>query len=37
MKQAFESIVRIAGRYASEMSPQEEIDVDAILAEKAEA
>jgi MoxR-like ATPase len=37
MKQAIESIVRIAGRYASEMSPQEEIDVDAILAEKAEA
>jgi MoxR-like ATPase len=37
MKQAFESIVRIAGRYASEMSSQEEIDIDAILAEKAEA
>ena len=37
MKQAFESIVRIAGRYASEMSPQDEADVDLILAEKAEA
>jgi MoxR-like ATPase len=37
MKQAFESIVRIAGRYASEMSSQEEIDIDAILVEKAEA
>jgi MoxR-like ATPase len=36
MKQAFESIVRIAGRYASEMSPQEETDIDAILSEKAE-
>jgi MoxR-like ATPase len=37
MKQAFESIVRIAGRHASEMSPEDEPDVDAILAEKAEA
>jgi MoxR-like ATPase len=37
MKQAFESIVRIAGRYASEMSPQDEADVGLILAEKAEA
>jgi MoxR-like ATPase len=35
MKQAFESIVRIAGRYASEMSPEVETDIDAILAEKA--
>jgi MoxR-like ATPase len=37
MKQAFESIVRIAGRYASEMSPLDEPDLDAILAEKVEA
>lgn len=37
MKQAFESIVRIAGRYASEMSPEDEAGVDATLAEKAEA
>jgi MoxR-like ATPase len=36
MKQAFESIVRIAGRYASEMSPEEEPDLDAILTERAE-
>jgi len=35
MKQAFESIVRIAGRYALEMSPHDEADL--ILAEKAEA
>ena len=34
MKQAFESIVRIAGRYASEMSAEEETDLDAILAEQ---
>ena len=37
MKQAFESIVRIAGRYASEMPPADEVDLDATLAEKAEA
>jgi hypothetical protein len=37
MKQAFESIVRIAGRYASEISPEEEPDLDAILVERAEA
>jgi len=37
MKQAFESIVRIAGRYASEISPEEESDLDAIFEEKAEA
>jgi MoxR-like ATPase len=37
MKQAFESIVRIAGRYASEMSPEEESDLNAIFEEKAEA
>jgi MoxR-like ATPase len=37
MKQAFESIVRIAGRYASEMSPQDEPGLEAILAEKVEA
>ena len=37
MKQAFESIVRIAGRYASEMSPQNELNIGAILAEKVEA
>jgi MoxR-like ATPase len=36
MKQAFESIVRIAGRYASELSPGEENDRDAVLAETAE-
>src|SRR6266567_5298324 len=36
MKQAFESIVRIAGRYASEISPEEESDLDAIFEEKAE-
>jgi MoxR-like ATPase len=30
MKQAFESIVRIAGRYALEMSPEEEADIDAL-------
>src|SRR5258708_5819013 len=37
MKQAFESIVRIAGRYASEMSPEEATDIEAIFAGKAEA
>jgi MoxR-like ATPase len=37
MKQAFESIVRIAGRYASEMSPEEATDVAATFGEKAEA
>jgi MoxR-like ATPase len=37
MKQAFESIVRIAGRYASEVSHEEASDVAAIHAEKAEA
>ena len=37
MKQAFESIVRIAGRYASEMSPEEATDVAAVFEEKAEA
>ena len=37
MKQAFESIVRIAGRHASEMSPQEETDIDAVPAERVEA
>src|ERR1700692_4671342 len=36
MKQAFESIVRIAGRYASEISPEEEPDIEAIFEEKAE-
>jgi MoxR-like ATPase len=36
MKQAFESIVRIAGRYASEISPEEEPDLDAVLAEREE-
>jgi MoxR-like ATPase len=37
MKQAFESIVRIAGRYASEMSAEEATDLAAIFEEKAEA
>jgi MoxR-like ATPase len=37
MKQAFESIVRIAGRYASEISPGEATDTEAIFEEKAEA
>jgi MoxR-like ATPase len=37
MKQAFESIVRIAGRYASEMCPEEATDVAATFGEKAEA
>ena len=37
MKQAFESIVRIAGRYASEMSPADEVDLDATLPERMEA
>jgi len=36
MKQAFESIVRIAGRYASEISPEEEPDLDAISGERVE-
>jgi MoxR-like ATPase len=36
MKQAFESIVRNAGRYASEMSPEEETDLDVLLAERSE-
>jgi MoxR-like ATPase len=36
MKQAFESIVRIAGRYASEISPEEEPDSDAVLGERVE-
>jgi MoxR-like ATPase len=36
MKQAFESIVRIAGRYASEIHPEEEPDLDAIFAERVE-
>jgi MoxR-like ATPase len=36
MKQAFESIVRIAGRYASEISPEEKPDLDAILGERVE-
>jgi MoxR-like ATPase len=37
MKQAFESIVRIAGRYASEVSSEEATDIPAIFEEKAEA
>jgi MoxR-like ATPase len=37
MKQAFESIVRIAGRHASEMSPEEATDVAATFGEKAKA
>jgi hypothetical protein len=37
MKQAFESIVRIAGRHASEMSAEEETDVDPTLVERTEA
>jgi hypothetical protein len=37
MKQAFESIVRIAGRYASELSPEEATGVAATFGEKAEA
>jgi hypothetical protein len=36
MKQAFESIVRMAGRYASEMSAEEETDLDALLGERIE-
>jgi hypothetical protein len=36
MKQAFESIVRIAGRYASEISPEEEPDLNAVLGERVE-
>jgi MoxR-like ATPase len=35
MKQAFESVVRIAGQYASEISPEEVLNIDPILAEKA--
>jgi MoxR-like ATPase len=37
MKQAFESIVRIAGRHASEMSPEEVTDVTTIFEDKVEA
>jgi MoxR-like ATPase len=37
MKQAFESIVRVADRYASEMSPGEEGDIDPLLGRKVEA
>jgi hypothetical protein len=37
MKQAFESIVRIAGRYASEISPGGATDTEAIFEENAEA
>jgi MoxR-like ATPase len=37
MKQAFESIVRIAGRYASEIYPEEATEAAAIFEEKAEA
>jgi MoxR-like ATPase len=36
MKQAFESIVRIAVRYASEISPGEEADIDRLLGGKVE-
>jgi MoxR-like ATPase len=36
MKQAFESIVRIAGRYASELSLVEKNDLDVVLAETVE-
>ena len=36
MKQAFESIVRIAGRHASEMSAEEETDLDPTLVERTE-
>jgi MoxR-like ATPase len=37
MKQAFESIVRIAGRYASDMSVEGESDMATLLAEKVGA
>ena len=37
MKQAFESIVRIADRYASEMSPGEEAVIDRPLGGKLES
>ncbi len=37
MKQAFESIVRIAGRYASDISAEAESEIDTLLAEKVEA
>lgn len=37
MKQAFESIVRIAGRYASDMIEENEDDMDRVLVEKVEA
>jgi len=37
MKQAFESIMRIAGRYAAEMSTGDERDTEAIFAEETEA
>ena len=37
MKQAFESIVRIAGRYASDMSEESDSDMAMLLAEKVGA
>ena len=37
MKQAFESIVRIAGRHASEMTVEEKTDIDRTLVERTEA
>jgi hypothetical protein len=37
MKQAFESIVRIAARHASEMSAEEGTDLDPTLVERTEA
>ena len=37
MRQAFESIVRIAGRYASEVFSEEATDIPAIFEEKEEA
>jgi hypothetical protein len=37
MKQAFESIVRIAGRHASEMFSEEETNLDQTLVERTEA
>src|SRR6202034_2756892 len=37
MKQAFESIVRIAGRYASDMSAEDDGDTETLHAEKVEA
>jgi hypothetical protein len=36
MKQAFESIVRIAGRYASEISSEEEAGIEEVLMGKGE-